>query len=243
MLAALRRARYGSLLALHLLLLCAAGRNPTEIAAVLFCSRSSVYRTVRAYRAGALGWEQDDQERLVPPGRTTVRLPRLRRSLLALLKTSPRASGWCRTRWSGATLALTLQAKRGITVSAETMRRWLHEVGWVWKRANLVAKDDDPHRVERLARLRWVLEQLKCGAALVFADERDIHLLPKVGCAWMPTGTQLEVMTPGQHQKHDLAGALDLTTGILHHCLGPRKTNALFRDLLTHLEAGYPADQ
>jgi hypothetical protein len=54
MLAAVRHARYGYLLALHILLLCAAGRHPTEIAAVLFCSRSSVYRTVRAYGAGTL---------------------------------------------------------------------------------------------------------------------------------------------------------------------------------------------
>jgi len=243
MLAALRRARYGYLLPLHILLLCAAGRNPSEIAAVLCCSRSSVYRTVRAYRAGGLGWQQDDQERLVPPERTTVLLPMLRRSLLALLQMSPRASGWYRPRWSCATLALTLQAKRGITVYAETMRRWLHEVGWVWKRANLVAKDDDPHRVERLARIRWVLEQLKFGEALVLADELDIHLWPKVGCAWMPKGTQLEVMTPGQNQKHSRAGALDLTMGILPHCVGPRKTNALFRDLLTHLAARYPAAQ
>jgi DDE superfamily endonuclease len=75
---------------------------------------------------------------------------------------------------------------------------------------------------------------------LVFADELDIHLLPKVGCAWMPKGTQLEVMTPGQNQKHYLAGALDLTTGTLHHCLGPRKTNALFRNLLTRLDERYP---
>ena len=36
MLAALRRARYGYLLALHIVLLCAAGRTPTEIAAGLF---------------------------------------------------------------------------------------------------------------------------------------------------------------------------------------------------------------
>lgn len=243
MLAALRRARYGYLLALHILLLCAMGRNPTEIAAVLFCSRSSVYRTVRAYRAGDLGWEHDEQGRLMPPLRTTVLLPTLRRSLLALLKTPPRAYGWCRTRWSCATLALTLQAKRGIAVSAETMRRWLHEIGWVWKRAKLVAKDDDPQRVHRLARIRWVLEQLTFCEALVFADELDIHLLPKVGCAWMPKGTQLEVMTPGQNQKHYLAGALDLSTGTLHYCLGPRKTNALFRDLLTRLDARYPADR
>jgi putative transposase len=78
---------------------------------------------------------------------------------------------------------------------------------------------------------------------MVFADALDIHLWPKVGCAWMPKGTQLEVMTPGQNQKHYLAGALDLSTGKLHYCLGPCKTNALFRDLLTRLDARYPADR
>jgi hypothetical protein len=48
-----------------------------------------------------------------------------------MLKASPRAYGWCRTRWRCVTLALTLQSKRGIAVSAETMCRWLHEIGWV----------------------------------------------------------------------------------------------------------------
>jgi hypothetical protein len=46
MLAALRRARYGYLLTLPILLLCAARRTPTAIAAFLCCSRSSVYRAV-----------------------------------------------------------------------------------------------------------------------------------------------------------------------------------------------------
>jgi len=184
-----------------------------KFAAALFCSRSSVYRTVRAYRAGTLGLEPDDQGRLTPPVRTTALVLTLRRSLLALLKAMPHAYGWCRTRWSCATLALTLQSKRGLTVSAETMRRSLHEVGGVWKRAKLVAQDDDPHRVHRLARIRYLFEQLKVCGAMVFADELDIHLLPKVGSAWMPKGTQVEVMTPGQHAKYYLAGALDLTTG------------------------------
>ena len=91
MLTALRCARYGHLRALHILLLCAAGRTPTEIAAALFCSRSSVYRTVCAYRQGTLGWEYEAQGRLLPPLRTRVRLPTLRRSLVALLKATPRA--------------------------------------------------------------------------------------------------------------------------------------------------------
>ena len=51
----LRRARYGYRLAFHIVLLCAAGRNPTEIVAFLFGSRSSAYRIVRAYRTGSLG--------------------------------------------------------------------------------------------------------------------------------------------------------------------------------------------
>jgi hypothetical protein len=123
------------------------------------------------------------------------------------------------------------------------MRRWLHEIGWVWKRAKLVAKDDDPHRIDRLARIRWVFEQLHHSEAMVFADELDIHLLPNVGYAWMPKGSHLEVMTPSRNQKHYWAGALDLATGMLLHCVGPRKTNALFRDLLGRLDACYPAER
>jgi len=59
----------------------------------------------------------------------------------------------------------------------------------------------------------------------------------------MPKGSQREVMTPGQNQTHYLAGALDLATGMLLHGVGPRNTNALFRDLLGRLDAGYPAER
>jgi hypothetical protein len=210
MLAVLRRARYGDLLALHMLLLCAAGRRPTTVAAGLFCSRSSVYRTVQAYRTGRLSWEHDEQGQLLPPVRTTVLVPTRRRSRLALLKAPPRAYGWCRTRWRGATLALTLEAKGGLKVAAETVRRWVYERLQVW-------------------------------AALVCADELAIPLRPKVGYAWMPQGTPVEVVTPGTHEKHSLAGALDVATGTVHHCGGPRQTNALFRALLQALDAASPA--
>jgi hypothetical protein len=72
--------------------------------------------------------------------------------------------------------------------------------------------------VDRLACIRWVYEQLRLWEAMVFADELDIHLLSKVGSAWMPRGAQVEVMTPGQNAKYYLAGALDLATGALLHC-------------------------
>jgi transposase len=237
-----RRARYQYVLALHILLLCAAQRSPTEIAAVLFCSRSTVYRVVKAYRAGQLAGLAEGREG--GPEclfrRLTVLAPVLQRSLGAILHSVPRLCGWCRTRWSCATIALELQARRGVVVSGETVRRWLHELGWVWKRAKLRAKDDDPQRVEKLARIRCAFEQVRAGVALFFADELDINLLSKVGSQWMPKGEQVEVMTPGTNEKRHLAGALDITTGTIAHCVWYRKPTGLFLDLLKTLDRSYP---
>ena len=84
MLAELRRARYGYLLTLHVLLLCTAGRTPTEIATFLFCSRSSVYRIVNAYKAHPV--EIGVKNR---PPKAVWLSPSLCRSLLALLKKVP----------------------------------------------------------------------------------------------------------------------------------------------------------
>ena len=237
MLFELRRARYGYFLALHIILLCAAGFTPTQIAAVLFCSRSSVYRVVKAYRAGTLYCLADADQ----PHRAGSLTPSLRRSLLALLNRAPSAYGWCRTRWSCATLSAQFQVQRGVSVSAATLRRWLHQLGWVWKRAKLVARDDDPQRIAKLARIRFYVENLGSRAALVFADELDIHLLPKVGYQWMPKGEVVEVVTPGQNQKRYLAGALDHLTGRVIACLGERKTALLFLELLKALDVAYPA--
>lgn len=47
-------------------------------------------------------------------------------------------------------------------------------------------------------------------------------------------------MTPGTNAKPSLAGALHLETGQVLHCLGPRKNNGLFRELLPLLDHTYP---
>lgn len=241
MLQELRQTRYGYLLGLHILLLCAAGRTPTEIAAFLFCSRSSVYRTVEAYRSGAVDFgllTNDGESETAPP---KLYLSSLQRSLLSIIKRVPGTFRWCRTRWSCAALALELSARRGVKVSRETVRRWLHEVGYVWKRARHVAKDDDPERITKLARIRQIFEQLRPSEMLFFADELDIHLLPKIGYEWMLRGTQTEVLTPGTNKKHYLAAALNLMTGKILHVMGERKNRWLFIDLLRLLDGKFPA--
>jgi len=214
-LAALRRARYGYLLAWHGLRLCAAGRHPTAIAAFLCCARSSLYRIGHLSRTQKLGCTVDAACHRMAPVRTTILMPGLKRSWGARLKASPRAYGWCRTRWSGATLAAHRQTHHGLEVSAWPLRRWLHERDGVWKRATLVAQDHAPQRGERLARIRWHAAHGQAHALLVFADDRDIPLLPNIGAAWIPKGSQAEVLTPGPNDKHSWAGALHRATGTI----------------------------
>ena len=174
--AEVRHARHGGVLTLHVLRLCAAGRTPTAIATCLFCSRTSGYRMVTTYHTQLCAARVDQP--LPPVGGLT---PSVRRSLRAVLTRAPAVYGWCRTRWSCAPLAAQLQLQRGVVVSASTIGRWRHALGWVGKRAQVVARDDDPQRVEKLARLRHMRETLGKRAVVRFADELDIHLLPKVG--------------------------------------------------------------
>ena len=237
LLTALRRARRGHWLALHILLLLTLQRSPSEIAAVLLCARSTVYAVAQDGQRGRR-WPE-----LIRASGPPCLTPSLRRSLLALLKKTPAAYGWCRTRWSCATLALQLQTQRGLSLSAETVRRCLRALDWVWKRAKLAAKDNDPERTVKLARIRRVFERLGPREALLFADELALHLLPKVGAPWRPKGTQVEVMTPGRNEQRHLAGALDLRTGRVPHRLWFRKVNGLFLDLLNLLDSAYSAQR
>ena len=56
-------------------------------------------------------------------------------------------------------------------------------------------------------RLTWMRE------VVLFEDEVDIHLNPKIGPDWMLPGQQKEVVTPGVNKKRYIAGALNAKTG------------------------------
>lgn len=140
-----------------------------------------------------------------------------------------------------ATLSLQLSVQRGYAVSRETVRRTLHHLGYTWKRARHAARDDDPERAFKLARIRYLVETLPKNAALFFADELDIHLLAKIGYEWMLKGTQTAVETPGKNEKNYLAGALNGLTGKLLSVIGEKKNRFLFIRLLEAIERACPA--
>jgi transposase len=234
MLETLRQARRNYLLGMHILLLLGRGYKPTEIARCLICSRTTVYRTIKAYNKRKLFWQTSDNEEKKRP----IWVVRM----LVMVRHVPRAYGWMRTRWSCKALSLTLSIKLGIEVSRETVRKELHRAEYVWKRAKLKTRDDDSEREYKLARIRTVWERLGADEEFFFGDELDIDLLAKVGAQWSIKGTQVEIPTPGKNQKRYLAGAVSAKTAERLSVTGERKNNVLFLTLMNKIDQNCSAE-
>lgn len=94
-------------------------------------------------------------------------------------------------------------------------------------------------RRRKLAQLRRLETRATSDEPVLYSDEVDIHLNPKIGRDWMLCGHQRRVITPGKNQKFYLAGALDVLTGELHTTGAERKNAELFCELLRLLAAKY----
>jgi hypothetical protein len=92
-------------------------------------------------------------------------------------------------------------------------------------------------RLARLAELRRLEDRATAAEPVLFEDEVDIHLNPKIGRDWMLRGHQRKIVTPGKNEKFYLAGALDVLTGklICTGC-GAQERCAVLRLAATNLD-------
>jgi len=132
-----------------------------------------------------------------------------------LLHKTPQDFGFFRTRWSCALLALLLWEQERIRISAETVRRGMRQMEFVWRRPRPVVGLHDPDHDVKLRKIRRLISSLPADETAVFQDEVDINLNPKIGACWMVRGEQAEVVTPGNNEKRYLAGSLHWRTGQL----------------------------
>src|SRR5207253_4621830 len=95
-------------------------------------------------------------------------------------------------------------------------------------------------KTRRLNQIAGLVASLPRNEVVVYEDEVDIHLNPKIGLDWMGLGQQKDVLTPGQNEKRYLAGALDVRTREVLWVEAERKTSNLFLDLLDKLLESYP---
>ena len=94
-------------------------------------------------------------------------------------------------------------------------------------------------RKRRIRLLKRLIKTLPDNEAVLYEDEVDIHLNPKIGPDYMLPGQQKIVLTPGQNVKRYFAGALDAQTGRTIWVESDRKRSGLFIELLKRLDRVY----
>ncbi|MCC7412023.1 MAG: IS630 family transposase [Gammaproteobacteria bacterium] len=212
------------------------------------CSVSATARRVFAARSSVGRWralyEDYGEAGLAPEprGRSAWTVTEaLRETLSHVLQDTPEAYGYLRSRWSSGLLALVLERVHGLRVHASTVRRLLPRLGFAWRRARPWLNRRDPRKSEKLQAIERVLSRRRPATEVFYVDEADIDLNPRIGPSWTPRGRQGRVITPGQNEKHYLAGALHARTGRVVWVEHPRKNSELFLRLLEALRRTYRA--
>jgi transposase len=216
----------------HIILLLDAGHPWATITVVLFCSTSTVSRWKRRFEADGVdavfGWPRGRRRSGVHVWAALV--------VRWVLTLSPAGFRFARSRWSCEAAAVVLREDFRVTVGRETVRRWLRSAGLVWRRPRPVIRSKDPDRERKLSELRALLKGLPADETVVFMDEVDVNLNPKVGCQWMRRGEQAAVETPGNNEKRYLAGSIHWRTGAVVLTEGRPKEGRSAALFLRHLD-------
>ena len=227
------RVRCGVLLKVH------GGMSAAAAARALDCAPSTAARMVARYRRRG---EVSVIDGRVENGRRKVD-PDVAGGIFEILEHSPPAYGYPRWTWTLELIAKVVAQVLAITLSVGHLGKLLHRWRVRWGRARPVAprwRWNAAKRAARIASLRRLGRKPARGEVVVYADEVDLHLNPKIGFDWMLPGTQREIPTPGQNEKRYLAGAYHPVHQRLVYVAGDRKASWLFLNLLRALQDAYP---
>ncbi len=227
----------GLALRCQIVLHAAKDRSSRVIAEAVGCSRSWVSRVLERFQwigvAGLMDRREDNG---------TLKLDEwyLDR-LYAVVEGRPSDHGFPRPTWTRELLVRVMTRLTGVKIHVATMSRALKAIRARRGRPRPVVCCPWPkaRKQRRLRALRRLAAHLPRGEVLLYADEVDIHLNPKIGLDWMNYGQQKEVVTPGKNQRRYLAGALDSAGGRLTCVEGTRKDSSLFVALLAALVEEY----
>jgi transposase len=212
-------------------------RTASETASALSVGRSTVYHVARRFRetgeAGLVDRREENGTRKLDE--------RYLATLYETVRSSPENHDWLRPTWTREMLVETLRQKTATRIHVARMSVALKLIGARRGRPKPTVNCPwSAHAKQRkLRELQHLAETLPANEVLVYEDEVDIHLNPKIGLDWMVCGQQKTVVTPGQNEKRYLAGAQDVRTGRLIWVEGEQKNSLLFLRLLWELTQFY----
>jgi transposase len=221
----------------HFVLMSHDGKSAAEIGEAMHVAENTVKKWLRAYQAyGAAGLGDGAR-----PGR-----PLACRHLIDIVETqitqSPDCFGYAQTIWTVIALLIHLRERFRVNISASTLSRALHALGYSWHRPKLYpASRPDPLDAERRTGLQAALKDQACH--LLAVDECDMSLLAILRGMWQRVGQQVRLPTPGQNAKVGVFGAVNLITGQLQTMCAFRKRSIEYIAFLEQILLAYPTGQ
>jgi transposase len=215
----------------------ATGRSSPQVACELDVAVSTVVRAANRYVADGVAGLYD--RRCGNGKRKTDE--RFDRVLTRVLGRSPEDFGWGRPTWTRELLSQQMRLEGFPSVAVCTMGRALCRIGARLGSPKPIVLCPWPRerRLRVLAAIRRLQARASAEEPVLYGDEVDIHLNPKIGRDWMLRAHQRRVVTPGKNEKFYLAAALDVSTGRLHVTGAHRKNASLFCQLLWLLASRY----
>jgi len=161
--------------------------------------------------------------------------------IATVLAKRPPDFGFTRPTWTLEVIAQVVAQVLHVILSVGHLWRVLRRLRIRWRRPRPVVACPwkAAKRQRRIAVLRRLAAEPRPGEVIVYVDEVDIHLNPKIGCDWMLPGVRRLVVTPGNNEKRYLAGAYDPVHRRLVYVEGDRKASWLFLNLLRALLCTY----
>jgi transposase len=220
----------------QMVLLSAQRRAVPEIATIFAVEYKTVRKWLRRFDAeGPAGLYDEPRS-----GRPRKLTDSVRTKLVEMVQQDPEQSGYRATFWTVAMLVLALTDKLRVRLSVSSIREALHRAKLAWGRPRLaMPAKTDPQKAAK----QWAIAQavIEAGpdAAVLYADESRVQLLPLLRSMWHWVGEQIRVPTPGTNVTRALFGALNIRTGQWTYLVREHMAKEDFIAFLEHLLSIY----
>jgi len=220
----------------QIVLLSAQHRPVPEIAAIFERHPAVIRKWIRRFdAAGPLGLLDDPRT-----GRPRKADQQVQHTVDQLLRTDPQGAGYLATYWTVAMLTLALGIQLGVDISSSTLRTVLQHLGLRWGRPRLaMPRKVDPEKAQKQWRIADAVLAAGPDAAILYADEARLGVLPLVRALWHWGGQQVRVPPPGPNKTRGLFGALNIRTGQWSYLVREHMYKEDFIAFLEHLLTVY----
>lgn len=222
----------------QMIFLSARGKPVPDIADIFEANCATVRFWIKRFNAHGPAGLYDQERRGRPPKITQ----KVKDTIIDMVQDDPQKEGYWATFWTVAMLILAVANKLKVTLSPSALRGALHQIDLRWGRPRLgMPAKVDPEKAQKQWAIAKAVVEAPLEAAILYADESRIQLLPLIRAMWHWVGQQIRVPTPGTNVTRVLLGAFNIRTGQWTYLVRERIFKEDFTVFLEYLLLVYPS--